>query len=227
MNALNITKQLCSNGNQTVSRIWKLAFESEKINHGTPSGIDNTTSVYGGYIQFKTRDEFKVIDSKKQFVHKVPILVVNTGTAGNTKRLVHGVRALHSTYGDIVRPLFQSIDGIGEHLMNSLLDEELSPQDLTKTVHDLFSMNHGVLQSIGVGHPSIDRVKNICQEYGLAKGFKITGAGGGGCVIVSLLTKKGTLGTEQVEKVRSALKSQGFESYLVETGQNGMSCRFH
>lgn len=219
--------KLCSSGQQTVSRIWKLAFESEKINHGTPSGIDNTTSVYGGYIRFKTKEDFKAIDPKKEFVHKVPILVVNTGTAGNTKKLVHGVRALHSTYSAILQPLFESVENIGQCLLRTLLDEELTPLDLSKTVHELFAMNHGVLQSIGVGHPSIDRVKTLCNGYGLGKGFKITGAGGGGCVIVSLLSKKGAVDPDRVAMVRNALKSEGFESYLVETGQSGMSCRFH
>lgn len=210
-----------------MSRIWKLAFESEKINHGTPSGIDNTTSVYGGYIQFKTKEDFKVIETKSQFVHAVPLLVINSGVTGNTKRLVHGVRALHSTYSDIIPPMLQSVDGIGECLMTTLLDEELSPEQLTKTVDELFAMNHGVLQSIGVGHPSIDEIKSVCHQHGIGKGFKITGAGGGGCVIVSLLTKQGVLEKEKVDAVRSALSSHGFESYLVETGQSGMSCRFH
>jgi len=219
--------KLCSSGQQTVSRVWKLAFESEKINHGTPSGIDNTTSVYGGYIRFKTKGDFQAIDPKKEFVHKVPILVVNTGTAGNTKKLVHGVRALHSTYSAILQPLFESVESIGQCLMRTLIDEELAPQDLSKTVHELFAMNHGVLQSLGVGHPSIDRVKTLCNGYGLGKGFKITGAGGGGCVIVSLLSKKGVVDPERVRRLRNTLKTEGFESYLIETGQNGMSCRFH
>ena len=75
-------------------RIWKLEYELEKINHGTPSGIDNTTSVYGGYIKFKNKDNFRVINTKQQFVHKIPLLVINTEIVGNTKKLVNNVKNL-------------------------------------------------------------------------------------------------------------------------------------
>eukprot|EP01084_Bolivina_argentea_P258780 436427_1 len=71
-----------------MKEVWNLAYELEKINHGTPSGIDNTTSVYGGYIKFKNKKDFEVIDINKQFIHEIPLLVINTNVIGNTKLLV-------------------------------------------------------------------------------------------------------------------------------------------
>jgi len=231
--------KMCSSEVQTISRIWKLAYEAEKINHGTPSGIDNTTSLYGGYIRFKTKEDFRVVDVNQQFVRKLPLLVINTGVAGNTKKLVHGVRALLSKHGRVIHPIFQSMEEIGNNLMNALSDKEMKASKLYKNVNELFAINHGLLCSIGVGHSVINQVQNICGHYGFTKGFKITGAGGGGCVIVSLLSKQNAeesskeenetscVDRKLIERLRKKLASKGYESYLIETGQPGLTCKFH
>lgn len=48
----------------------------------------------------------------------------------------------------------------------------------------LAEMNHNLLNSIGAGHSSIDEIQRIARHFGATT--KITGAGGGGCVIVFL-----------------------------------------
>lgn len=45
-------------------------------------------------------------------------------------------------------------------------------------------MNQHLLNALGAGHESIDRVVNIAKKRNLAA--KLTGAGGGGCVIIHL-----------------------------------------
>lgn len=46
-------------------------------------------------------------------------------------------------------------------------------------------MNHALLNSIGVGHPVLDRVVSLAAQHQL-NGAKLTGAGGGGCALVLL-----------------------------------------
>ena len=52
-------------------------------------------------------------------------------------------------------------------------------------------MNHHLLNSIGVGHPSLDKVHHMTSEIGLAS--KLTGAGGGGCAIALIPPGKNTI----------------------------------
>jgi len=52
-------------------------------------------------------------------------------------------------------------------------------------------MNQHLLNSLGVGHPSIDKVIKIANDYGYPA--KLTGGGGGGCVVIFLNKRKLTL----------------------------------
>ena len=45
-------------------------------------------------------------------------------------------------------------------------------------------MNHYLLNALGVGHSSIDKIREITAKYSLHS--KLTGAGGGGCVLTLL-----------------------------------------
>ena len=45
-------------------------------------------------------------------------------------------------------------------------------------------MNQHSLNLLGVGHPQIDVVCKVTKEFGLSS--KLTGAGGGGCVLTLL-----------------------------------------
>lgn len=45
-------------------------------------------------------------------------------------------------------------------------------------------MNHHLLNAIGVGHPTLDRIVTVAGTIGYSA--KLTGAGGGGCGFILL-----------------------------------------
>jgi mevalonate kinase len=75
-------------------------------------------------------------------------------------------------------------------------------------------MNQGLLSSAGMSHPQIDRLQYETFQYGLAT--KITGAGGGGCVLTLLDSK------EQLSNVKSLLLEQGMSTYETILGVRGV-----
>lgn len=110
-----------------------LAFYSETLIHGTPSGIDNTVSTYGGavqYIKTKYRDERDVHDghennefdksSKKEesgtiFLDNFPrlhVILTNTNVPRSTRELVQGVKTLKEKHPDVVDPILDAIGNI-------------------------------------------------------------------------------------------------------------------
>jgi mevalonate kinase len=86
------------------------AYASEILLHGCPSGLDNTTSCYGGLVKFSRKD-----GEKFENISNVPalhILLVNTWVPRSTKQLVAGVRALYTAYPEVVQPMLDSMNSI-------------------------------------------------------------------------------------------------------------------
>lgn len=46
----------------------------------------------------------------------------------------------------------------------------------------MLTINHHLLNAIGVGHPSLDKIHHVTLNAGL--GSKLTGGGGGGCAFI-------------------------------------------
>ena len=76
-------------------KINEAAYEGERAYHGTPSGIDNTASTYGGLIWFEKnlnggKNKIEIPQSAK----KMPLVIGNTGITASTVEVVADVRIL-------------------------------------------------------------------------------------------------------------------------------------
>lgn len=152
--------------------INKLAYESEKIIHSFPSGIDNTISTYGGGILY----ENEVIKELSFLLSSNYVVIVNSLIPRNTKDLVESVRKKYDKNPSAIQGIFHNIHNI-------VIDAEkaLKVGDLAQ-IGELMSSNHQLLRDLGVSHRTLDEIVKTLDEKG-ALGSKLTGAGGGGCVI--------------------------------------------
>lgn len=202
-------------GEKELDLVNKWAFEGEKIIHGKPSGIDNTISTYGNMIKYKSGD-ITCIKSNMP----LKMLITNTKVGRNTKALVAGVTERTSRHPEAMAAVFKAVDSISEEL--SAIIQLPAPDDLTITkmeekVEELMEMNQGLLQCMGVSHAVIETVLRTTMKYKLYS--KLTGAGGGGCVLTPLRTLlSGTI----IDKVMEELESCGFECLTAEIGGNGV-----
>lgn len=135
------------------------------------------------------------------------MLLTNTQVGRNTKALVAGVGERTLRHPAAMGAIFTAIEEIVEEIVTILqtppersLDkskkddilassEECGPHLVTKTdlevrLEELVQMNQGLLQGIGVSHLSIESIYQITAAYRLQS--KLTGAGGGGCVLTLL-----------------------------------------
>lgn len=87
------------------------AFVGEILIHGTPSGLDNTTSCYGGMVKFRRVDGGSKFENLKH-VPSLNMLLINTKVPRSTKALVAGVKVLFESFPTVVSPIFASIDAI-------------------------------------------------------------------------------------------------------------------
>jgi len=158
--------------------INKIAYEAEKVAHGTPSGIDNTIATYGGLVKFIKTKDYPIIE-KISLDESFPLVLVDTGLGRSTKVAVSKVRGLLDKYDHFVKKIFETIGGIAEKIWDLFTSKNLN----LEIIGELMNLNHGLLNAIGVSNARIEEIINFARELG-ALGAKITGAGLGGYVLI-------------------------------------------
>ena len=172
-------------------QIFRMAYESECLVHGTPSGIDPAISTYGGALQFQKDRDF--IDLKVQT--NIPLVIGNTRVERSTGELVAKVRQAKESFPSI----FDLLMVAGAR--TALLAVEALRKGELKTVGELMNINHALLSAVGVSHESLERLVYAARNGG-AYGAKLTGGGGGGCMIA--MTEENKL-----KKVMAAIERAG------------------
>ncbi len=173
----------------------ELTYQSEKIVHGTPSGIDNTVIAEEVPIQFKNKKTYPINISTP-----FQLLVVNSGQPRNTIKAIHLIQDLHRQDPNEVEKSFEKIEVISEEGIKALNQLDL------KYLGALFNENHKILQKLHLSIPKIEEIRVIAKEGG-SYGSKLTGAGLGGSVIV-IGEPKALNHTQQL------LSQKGFLSFL-------------
>jgi len=144
----------------------------EKIFHGNPSGIDNTVSAIGGVALFRKGEPLQSLRSNKP----LHLVVGYSGQSSSTKEMVASVaRQLES---DPVR-VNQAFEAIGVLVRNAKL--ALEAGDLV-ALGQLLDLNHSILSSLMLCTTKLDDMCRAARDAG-ALGAKMTGGGGGGCMI--------------------------------------------
>jgi len=169
--------------------IFNITFESERLVHGTPSGIDPTITTYGGVLLFRKGKRFKRIDVKKD----IPLVVGNTEIKHSTGELVSMVKHRREKYAAIIDPIIKAGGKITLNAVNALRDYDLN------ALGELMNINHALLYAIGVSNASLEKLVCAARDAG-AYGAKLTGAGGGGCIVALSSPKEASQIVEAIEK---------------------------
>ncbi|MFO7872279.1 MAG: mevalonate kinase [Candidatus Undinarchaeales archaeon] len=178
--------------------VAKIAYEAEKATHGKYSGINTAVTTLGGTILFQK--------GKVEQVRTEPLNVIvgNSGIKKDTKKIVDEIRSKVEdprvaynifTIGSIVRKAKKAIHENNLPELGRLMDK-----------------NHYYLRELGVSSRRLENLVEAAREAG-AYGAKITGSGGGGCIIAL---------AEDPDPVIDALKEKGAEAFMVKTHQGGV-----
>lgn len=187
-------------------KINQIAYEAEKAYAGNPSGIDNTAATYGGLMWFK-RDANSGSDKVEKIHVRRPIEIVigSTGKVANTKAMVEGVAERKKKNPQKYDLIFKQAENLAVAGRKALENFDL------KKVGELMNENHLLLQEIGVSSKELDLLVDLARKQG-AFGAKLTGGGGGGCMVAF------TPGKDLQGKVVSAIKNLGFEVLSTKIG---------
>ncbi|HON45922.1 MAG TPA: mevalonate kinase [Planctomycetota bacterium] len=218
--SVSIIKTLLEHQKQiwTPEQINELAYQSEIVFHGTPSGIDNTIANYGGlcYLCDATQHTFPeqyphtTITLSKNTAYLLPplqkppkFIIINTQKERKTKAIVEHVRTLLQKNTKEVQNILQNIGKLALKGYEALLINDY------EKLANYMNQNQEYLQQIEVSCPEIEHVIDIAKNAG-AIGAKLTGAGRGGCVIA--------LAPNKEEHVVQACQEKNFPAFITNIG---------
>lgn len=153
-------------------QVNRLAFEIEKLYHGTPSGIDNTVIAYAMPVYFIKGQPIETFTPGKPFT----IVIGDTGIPAPTKESVADVRRLWLKNSIYYEDIFDEIGQIALIARRSI--ESGKPELLG----ELMDQNHAFLQKLTVSSPELDNLVDAARNAG-ALGAKLSGGGRGGNMI--------------------------------------------
>ena len=184
--------------------ICENALYGEQMIHNKSSGVDCYVSTYGGLVHFAGFTETTSIKSQP-----LPFFLINTRRSHETSELVSHVRRFSKNRPKHFEELTSDATAICSNGVKAMANGSL------EEIGRLMTENHKLLREIGVSIKEIEKIIGICSRYG-SLGAKITGAGGGGSVLV--LARP-----ETMPAINVALKGLDLCSEAIEIENRGLT----
>jgi len=186
--------------------ISDIAYRGDIIAHGgTPSGIDNSTTTFGGYVKFRKSVGVKQLDIR----NKYHIVIGDTLKPASTAEMVTLVREKVNANDKAVLSALSSIDSISQEAVDILKLGDL------KTLGKLMDNNQEQLRILGVSSSELENLISVAKRAG-ALGAKLSGGGGGGCMVALCEDAM------DQKKVAEAIKAAGGEPFITDIGAEGV-----
>lgn len=175
--------------------VFERAMPLERIFHGNPSGLDAAVASRGGFLDYRRGPPARIVAVD---VGEVPwsVVVLDTGVAGDTARLVAHVASL----GEKATPTLERI--------GALVGEARAALTNPQALGELLDENQALLDALGVSSSDNRRLVELARGAG-AHGAKLSGAGGGG-VVLALVSEP--------EPVLDAARKAGVEAFAARVG---------
>ncbi len=186
-------------GKQLFNLGYKSIIDVQKVG----SGFDLAASLFGGLIYFQTGGKIiEKIDKNLDF------LVCFTGVKANTPKIILELKQRFANRQKLLNEYFDEIDKIVTAAKNEILGE-----NRLEKIGELMNDNQEILKKLGVSTPKINKLINIARGCG-AFGAKISGAGGGDCIIIAAPVDK-------KQKIMQSLEKNGGKILNVRIDKKG------
>ena len=154
------------------SRLDPIAHAAERVFHGNPSGIDHAVAALGGVLKYRRGEQ----PQPQRLGAPLPLVVAVAAPGASTLKMVEGVHARLDRHPLAVGTVMNAI-----HQLVDAATQAIAVADWP-ALGEMMDINHGLLMSLGVSTPTLDAAVHVARDAG-ALGAKLTGAGGGGCIV--------------------------------------------
>jgi mevalonate kinase len=179
-----------------------LANKGDVVVHGRPSGIDANTCVRGGFVRFRKGEQVKALGVKE----RISAVVCNTLVQKDSGKIIAKVADMAQADAPGVDALF---DDVQEACFAGM--DALAGNDLVKLGAE-FDRAQRFFDAAGLSTREVAEIISFAKKN-KAYGAKITGAGGGGCVLVL---------SPSPAKLAAALTEKGFPAFEAQLGVEGV-----
>ena len=184
-------------------KILELAIEAERTIFQNTSGADCTVCTFGGLMEYDKEKGFSQIKSEPNF----HLVIANSNIEHSTEVVVSNVKQFKEKNEEKFSIMCQKELELVNRVRIMLKNNDL--QGLGKCMKD----NQEFLETIGISNEKLRKM--IKKAENSSFGAKITGAGGGGCIIA--LSDESNL-----EKIISELKMNDYECFSVKIDFKGL-----
>jgi len=181
----------------------RLAFETERLMHGNPSGIDNTVVVYEQPILFRKGELIEFVNPSKN----LHFLIADSGIKKATADTVAYLAQQRERNPQFIEAALEEIGRI------ALFGRKAFEQGDLSALGDAMNANQALLAQLDLSCEALEKLIVAARQAG-ALGAKLTGGGKGGNML-ALVTP------ETQEAVRKALLSAGAVS-IYQTNLKGV-----
>jgi mevalonate kinase len=179
------------------SLVSQLAFEVEKIYHGSPSGIDNSVVSFAKPLYFVKGFAVEFL----LFKNPLTLVIANTGIKSSTAKVVAELKHKWELSTLEYENQFDQISEISKSVKKYLESGDLS------IVGKYMVENHKILKSMGISCKKLDELVDCALQNG-AFGAKLSGGGQGGNMIA-------VVSSEHAEDISISLRKAGAVSTII------------
>ena len=179
------------------STISSIVYETEKIHHGTPSGLDNTVVASERPVYFRKGHTIETFRVRQPFY----LAIADTGIPSPTKVTVADVRA--AWQHDTVRyeGLFDQIGTLVDAARRAIEEKDI------EALGSLMDENQRLLRQLDLSSPELERLIDAARQAG-ARGAKLCGGGRGGNMIA-------LSDPQDTDRIKCALEEAGAKRVIV------------
>ncbi len=190
--------------NLSPKEIFDLSYQTVLDIQGKGSGFDVAAAVYGKTLYFVSGG--KTIEPLS--IAEIPLLVGYSGVKGDSVALINQVAEKIKNQPEKGERIFEAIAKLVEEAKENML------QNNWERVGKLMDFNQDYLRHLGVSTQKLENLISAAKGAG-AFGAKLSGAGGGDCMIA-------LVSAEKRKEVEEAITKVGGEVIRVSTNTEGV-----
>lgn len=154
--------------------LFDAAMAAERVFHGNPSGLDHAAAMHGGLLRYVRGTP----PSLTPVVANMPLslVVAQVAPGADTGAMVGGVAERRARLPVAIEATLDAIAALVDRAQHAVEVGDVV------SLGEAMTVNHGLLAALGVSTPALDAACHAARAAG-ALGAKLTGAGGGGCVV--------------------------------------------